>query len=97
MLRGELFRIARALKEHGVTAVITAERTEDYGEVSRYGLEEFVADNVIILRNLLEDERRRRTIEILKFRGTAHQKGEFPFTVTSDAGDRRHPALAPSS
>ena len=58
--------------------MITAERTEDYGPISRHGMEEFVADNVVILRNVLEDEKRRRTIEILKFRGTDHQKGEYP-------------------
>jgi circadian clock protein KaiC len=68
----------------GLTVVFTGERTEEYGEVSRHGLEEFVADNVVILRNLLSEERRRRTIEILKMRGTTHQRGEFPFTVTTD-------------
>jgi circadian clock protein KaiC len=36
---------------------------------------------VVLLRNVLEDEKRRRTIEILKFRGTEHQKGEYPFSV----------------
>ena len=86
LLRGELFRITRLLKDMGLTVVFTGERTEEYGEVSRHGLEEFVADNVVILRNLLMDERRRRTIEILKMRGTTHQRGEFPFTVTTDRG-----------
>ena len=46
----------------------------------------FVADNVIILRNVLDDEKRRRTLEILKFRGTDHGKGEFPFTVIPGEG-----------
>jgi len=50
-------------------------------------MEEFVADNVIVLRNVLEDEKRRRTMEILKFRGTSHQKGEFPFTAPFRHGD----------
>jgi circadian clock protein KaiC len=86
LLRGELFRITRLLKDMGLTVLFTGERTEEYGEVSRHGLEEFVADNVVILRNLLLDERRRRTIEILKMRGTTHQRGEFPFTVTGDRG-----------
>jgi circadian clock protein KaiC len=86
LLRGELFRITRLLKQMGLTVVFTGERTEEYGEVSRHGLEEFVADNVVILRNLLMDERRRRTMEILKMRGTTHQRGEFPFTVTVDRG-----------
>lgn len=80
-VRRELFRIATALKKMGATAIITAECSEDYGEISRFGIEEFVADNVIILRNALEDEKRRRTVEILKFRGTNHQKREFPFTI----------------
>lgn len=85
-LRQELFRISSALKSLGVTTVVTAERTEDHGPISRSGVEEFVVDNVIILRNVLEEEKRRRTIEILKFRGAAHQKGEFPLTILPEAG-----------
>jgi circadian clock protein KaiC len=86
IVRSELFRIASALKALGVTAVLTAERTEDYGPIARFGVEEFIADNVMILRNVLEDESRRRTIEILKFRGCDHQKGEYPFTIVPDGG-----------
>lgn len=85
-VRRELFRIATALRSMGVTSVMTAERTEEYGEIARNGVEEFVSDNVIILRNVLEGERRRRTIEILKFRGASHQKGEFPFTLIPGEG-----------
>jgi circadian clock protein KaiC len=85
-IRQELFRIASTLKKIGVTAVLTAERIQEYGDIARFGIEEFVADNVIILRNILEDEKRRRTLEILKFRGTFHHKGEYPFTVQSDNG-----------
>lgn len=83
MLRSELYRMTTRLKAMGVTLVFTSERTEEYGEVTRYGVEEFVADNVVILRNLLVDERRRRTLEILKLRGAPHQRGEFPFPITS--------------
>jgi circadian clock protein KaiC len=86
IVRSELFRTASALKKMNVTAVMTAERTEEEGQIARYGVEEFVADNVIILRNVLEAEKRRRTVEILKFRGTAHQKGEFPFTIVPSEG-----------
>lgn len=85
-VRSDLFNIAAALREFEVTAVMTAERTEEYGEISRHGVEEFVADNVVIFRNVLVDEKRRRTIEILKYRGTDHQKGEFPFTIVSGKG-----------
>jgi circadian clock protein KaiC len=86
IVRSELFRIASALKAMNVTAVLTAERTDDYGPIARFGVEEFIADNVMILRNVLEDESRRRTIEILKFRGCDHQKGEYPFTIVPEGG-----------
>jgi circadian clock protein KaiC len=86
IVRRELFRIAWALKHMGVTAVLTAERVNDYGPVARFGVEEFIADNVMVLRNVLEAENRRRTIEILKFRGTDHAKGEYPFTIVPETG-----------
>jgi circadian clock protein KaiC len=86
LVRNQLFKIISALKQMNVTAIITAERSQEYGHVAKFGIEEFVADNVIILRNVLESEKRRRTMEILKFRGTSHQKGEYPFTVTKNTG-----------
>ena len=86
LVRSELFRIASAMRKMGVTTVMTAERTSEYGDITRYGAEEFVADNVVILRNALEAEKRRRTMEILKFRGTGHHKGEYPFTIVPDQG-----------
>lgn len=86
LLRKELFRIAAALKKMQVTALMTAERTKEYGDIARFGVEEFVSDNVIILRNVLEEEKRRRTIEILKFRGASHRKGEWPFSIMPDTG-----------
>lgn len=85
-VRHELFRIASALKRMGVTTIMTAERADEYGQVARYGIEEFVADNVVILRNVLDEEKRRRTVEILKFRGAQHRKGEYPFTIIPGAG-----------
>lgn len=83
LVRREIFRIIARLKSLGVTTVMTTERELEYGPVARFGVEEFVSDNVIILRNVLDGERRHRTAEILKLRGTTHMKGEFPFTMTS--------------
>jgi circadian clock protein KaiC len=69
-----------------VTALLTAERIDEYGPIARFGVEEFIADNVMVLRNVLDGEVRRRTVEILKFRGTDHQKGEYPFTIIAGEG-----------
>ena len=85
-VRNELLRIITVLKRMGVTALLTGERSEEYGYVSREGIEDFVSDNVIILRNVLDEEKRRRTVEVLKFRGTTHQKGEYPFTILPGDG-----------
>ncbi|MEC4985507.1 MAG: circadian clock protein KaiC [Oscillatoria sp. PMC 1068.18] len=84
VVRREIFRLVARLKQVGVTSILTTERTEEYGSVARFGVEEFVSDNVAIVRNVLEGERRRRTVEILKLRGTTHMKGEYPFTITNN-------------
>ncbi|WP_024343451.1 circadian clock protein KaiC [Bradyrhizobium japonicum] len=86
VLRRELFRISTALKKAGLTVLMTAERNSEYGEITRHRLEEFVADNVVILRNVLFREKRRRTIEVLKMRGSHHAEGEAPFTMMAGQG-----------
>lgn len=85
-VRTELYRVASALRQLGVTALMTIERPEEYGALSRHAVSQFVSDNVIILRNALDAERRRRTIEILKFRGADHRKGEYPFSLLAGSG-----------
>ncbi|RAI00286.1 circadian clock protein KaiC [Acuticoccus sediminis] len=86
LVRRELQRILSGLRELGVTTIINLERVDDEGAVGRFGIEEFVADNVLLMRNRLDMEKRRRTIEILKFRGATHQKGEYPFTIDDRDG-----------
>lgn len=84
VVRREIFRLVARLKQLSVTSIMTTERVDEYGQIARFGVEEFVSDNVVIVRNVLEGERRRRTVEILKLRGTTHMKGEYPFTITND-------------
>jgi circadian clock protein KaiC len=82
--RRMLFRLAEALEQAGVSTVMSTERSEDYGPIGRLGVEEVVADNVAILRNGLDGEKRRRSIEILKMRGCSHRRGEHLFTLLTD-------------
>ncbi|TML99379.1 MAG: circadian clock protein KaiC [Actinobacteria bacterium] len=86
MVRRELRRVIAAFREMGVTTLLTLERREEYGPVARFEVEDFVADNVIVLRNPLHGEKRRRTIEILKLSGCPHHKGEYPFTIEPRTG-----------
>lgn len=81
LIRRELLKIIAFLKQKNVVTIITSERLEEYGLVSRFGVEEYITDNVVILRNVLEQEKRRRTIEILKYRGSVHSAGEQSFVI----------------
>ena len=66
IIRREIHRMTDLLRTMGVTSLMTAERTEEYGAISRFGIEEFVSDEVIVLRHDLNNERVRRTLANLQ-------------------------------
>jgi circadian clock protein KaiC len=82
ILRAELRRLFRWLKDRSVTAVITAERGE--GAFTRHGLEEYVSDCVILLDHRVTDQVSTRRLRIVKYRGTAHGTNEYPFLIDED-------------
>jgi len=82
ILRAELSRLFRWLKDKGVTAVITAERGE--GTITRFGLEEYVADCVILLDHRIVEQVSTRRLRIVKYRGTLHGTNEYPFLIGKD-------------
>ena len=79
ILRSELRRLFEWLKQKGVTAIITGERGE--GTLTRHGLEEYVADCVILLDNRVQDQLSTRRLRIVKYRGSAHGTNEYPFII----------------
>ena len=79
ILRAELRRLFRWLKGVGVTAVITGERGEH--SLTRYGLEEYVADCVILLDHRVTDQLSTRRLRVVKYRGSAHGTNEYPFLI----------------
>lgn len=82
-LRRLFFQLVFGFRRLGLTSIVTAEALEDYGQHTALGVEDFVCDLVITLRNLLDGGRRRRLVEVHKYRRSAHNKGEYPFTITS--------------
>lgn len=80
VLRSELRRLFRWLKERGLTAVITGERGEN--SLTRHGLEEYVADCVILLDHRVREQVSTRRLRIVKYRGTTHGTNEYPFIIT---------------
>jgi circadian clock protein KaiC len=79
ILRAELQRLFRWLKNKAVSAVITAERGE--GTITRFGLEEYVADCVILLDHRVTEQISTRRLKIVKYRGTLHGTNEYPFLI----------------
>jgi len=79
IVRSELRRLFRWLKEKGVTAIVTAERGN--GTITRFGLEEYVADCVIMLDNRVTDQICTRRLRVVKYRGSSHGTNEYPFLV----------------
>jgi circadian clock protein KaiC len=82
-LRSHFFQLVYSLRRIGLTAVILAEAPGDYGQLTTMGVEDYVCDLTIILRNIVDGQRRRRSIEINKYRRSGHFKGEFPCTITT--------------
>ena len=82
ILRAELRRLFRWLKDRGVTAIITAERGD--GTLTRQGLEEYVSDCVILLDHQRREQVSTRLLRIVKYRGTQHGTNEYPFLIGTD-------------
>ena len=79
ILRAELRRLFGYLKEKGVTAIITGEQGER--TLTRFGLEEYVADCVIFLNHKVEQQVATRRLRIVKYRGSVHGTNEYPFLI----------------
>jgi circadian clock protein KaiC len=98
ILRAELRRLFRFLKDRGVTVVITGERGE--GQLTRQGLEEYVSDCVILLDHRVNEQVSTRRLRIVKYRGSSHGTNEYPFIIDQyglevlpiTALDLQHPA-----
>ena len=82
ILRSEIRRLFRWLKDKGVTAIITGERGE--GSLTRQGLEEYVSDCVILLDHRVIDQVSTRRLRIVKYRGTVHGTNEYPFLIDEE-------------
>jgi circadian clock protein KaiC len=80
ILRAELRRLFRWLKDKGVTAIVTAERGD--GKLTRYGLEEYVADCVVLLDHRVNDQISTRRLRVVKYRGSVHGTNEYPFLIS---------------
>ena len=79
IIRAELRRLFHWLKDRGMTAIVTGERGDKL--LTRYGLEEYVADCVIFLDFRIEEQISTRRLRIIKYRGSSHGSDEYPFLI----------------
>jgi circadian clock protein KaiC len=79
ILRAELARLFRWLKDRGVTAIITGEKGN--GTLTRHGLEEYVSDCVIVLDHQVAESIFTRRLRVMKYRGSAHGTNDYPFLI----------------
>ena len=82
ILRSEIRRLFRWLKDKDVTAIVTGERGD--GTLTRHGLEEYVSDCVILLDHRVTEQVSTRRLRIVKYRGSSHGTNEFPFLIDED-------------
>jgi circadian clock protein KaiC len=82
LLRAELRRLFAWLKHRKVTAIITAERGA--GDLTRFGLEEYVSDCVLLLDNRVSNQVTTRRLRVVKYRGSAHGTNEYPFLIDTE-------------
>jgi|SRR5579863_9472075 len=82
VLRAELRRLFRWLKEKNLTAVVTAERGD--GTLTRQGLEEYVSDAVILLDHRVREQISTRRLRVVKYRGSHHGTNEYPFLIGAE-------------
>jgi circadian clock protein KaiC len=82
ILRAEIRRLFRWLKERNLTTVVTAEKGA--GTLTRHGLEEYVSDCVILLDHRINEQVSTRRMRIVKYRGTKHGADEYPFLIDED-------------
>jgi circadian clock protein KaiC len=82
LIRTELRRLFRWLKDHELTTVITAERGE--GTLTRHGIEEYLSDCVMVLDDRVVQDVATRRLRVLKYRGSTHGRNEYPFLIGAD-------------
>jgi circadian clock protein KaiC len=79
ILRAEIRRLFAWLKQRNVTAIITAE--QGTGALTRFGIEEYVSDCVLLLDNRVSNQITTRRLRVVKYRGSAHGTNEYPFLI----------------
>ena len=83
-IRKQLYKLVKALKKTKATSLLTAEIPEGSHSISRFGVEEFVVDGVIVLYSIGTGEGMYRSIQIKKMRRTNHSHDIHSIKITKN-------------
>lgn len=87
----QLFRYFEGLDVTSFFITETEQDPEHPGRLTRTGVEEFLADGVILLYNIRKGDLRESAIEVLKMRGAKFQKKIVPMEIISGSGITVYP------
>lgn len=82
-LRNMLLSLSKMLSGLGTTSVIISELTAADTSYSKYGVEEAIADGVILMGNLERNGDLLRTLQVIKMRGTSHSRAKYVLDLTT--------------
>ncbi len=82
-IRDFMLNLMKTLSAHGCTSLLVSEISPEESRYSRYGVEEAIADGIIMMGNLERHGDLLRTLQVVKMRGTDHSRAKYVLDLTS--------------
>ncbi len=81
-IREFILQLGKALSDMGCTTLLVSELLPSAAGYSQYGVEEAIADGIILMGNLERRGDLLRTIQVIKMRGTTHSRAKYVLDLT---------------
>ncbi len=81
-IRDFILKLSKALSDLGCTSIIVGEVTADSTSYSTFGVEEAIADGIILMANMERRGDLLRTLQVIKMRGTMHSRAKYVLDLT---------------
>ena len=82
-IRDFILQMMKMLSSHGCTSLLVSEISPEEPRYSLYGIEEAIADGIIMMGNLERHGDLLRTLQVVKMRGTDHSRAKYVLDLTS--------------
>ena len=85
-LRRMIFNLSLLLRKLGCTAILISEILPMQKSLSRYGVEEFVSDGIVVLYYVMTESQFSRSLTVWKMRGSEHSQKLHPYRILAKQG-----------